>query len=194
MQKEKILCGYKFLFITNEPFNNLLENIDKKLPSGVYVVAVNGTIRYCGETIRSLRERFRNYINADKTQRTNIRLRNHWIYHQSIGDDVSLYFLPVENHSEIKDIEKLIIDRLQLATPDGWNREWKLEGTKNSINSMIIESELAKSKGNKTKWSQKCDNCGKPNDYPKWKLDVECGACGKNFHLHSPHFKISYCR
>ena len=61
-----------------------LENIDKKLPSGVYAVAVNGTIRYCGETIRPLRERFRNYINADKTQRTNIRLRNHWIYHQSI--------------------------------------------------------------------------------------------------------------
>ena len=137
MQKEKILCGYKFLFVTNAPFNNLLENIDQKLPSGVYAVAVNGTIKYCGETIRSLRERFRNYINAEKTQHTNIRLREHYINHQSNDDDVSLYFLPVENHSAIKDIEKLIIDRLQLATPDGWNREWKLEGTKNSINSMI---------------------------------------------------------
>ena len=114
MQKEKILCGYKFLFVTNAPFNNLLENIDKKLPSGVYAVAVNGTIRYCGETIRPLRERFRNYINADKTQRTNIRLRNHWIYHQSIGDDVSLYFLPVENHSEIKEFGDLYFNLTRL--------------------------------------------------------------------------------
>ena len=75
MQKEKILCGYKFLFVTNALFNNLLENIDKKLPSGVYVVAVNGTIRYCGETIRSLRKRFSNYIYPSEDQRTNIRLR-----------------------------------------------------------------------------------------------------------------------
>lgn len=192
MQKEKILCGYKFLFVTNTLFNNLLENTDKKLTSGVYAVAVKGTIRYCGQTTRPLRERFRNYINADKSQRTNIRLRNHWIYHQSIGDDVSLYFLPIENHSEISYIENLIIDRLQLATPDGWNRKSNLEGTKNSITSMIIESVLVKLKGGNAKWSQKCDNCGKPNDYPKWKLDVECGACGKNFHLHSPHFKKSY--
>ena len=111
MQKEQILCGYKFLFVTNAPFNNLLENIDEKLLSGVYVVAVNGTIRYCGETIRSLRERFSNYKNPSEGQGTNIRLREHYKKHQSNGDDVSLYFLPVENHSERKDIEKLIIDR-----------------------------------------------------------------------------------
>ena len=194
MQKEKIVCGYKFLFVTNAPFNNLLKNIDKKLLSGVYLVVVNGTIRYCGQTTRPLRKRFSNYKNPDESQGTNKRLKNYWIFHQSIHDDVSLYYLPLEEEYKIKCIEKFIIDRLQLATPDGWNIQWKMEGAKNSINLMIIESVLIKLKGGNAKWSQKCDNCGKPNDYPKWKLDVECGACGKNFHLHSPHFKISYCR
>ena len=89
--------------------------------SGVYVIKVDGTVEYVGQTIniqRRINDGYGNICPANygpNGRRTNIAVNAKIVEARIDGKEVEIYFGEIENHEEV---EKVMINKLHPA----WNQ------------------------------------------------------------------------